>query len=615
MSSTSKLEPKTEGGRWTAAPDTSLNLIFSSYVISPDHAARTIDRALESREGAADSSRSTLNSAIKDGIDVLGFRDASRAPTDQLKAPILLEIFTGNDRLAGGVLRVWADSMESLRGLVAEHLEARGIPTDGPDLRRRRFHSIWLRSQWRQVRDEIADTETGRQFDKDDAGLMLCYVSGWLADPNRVETAGIDSELFLELINDLDDLPSDAPDWDSTDLLINAVKQLAEDKAMDRKLANTLAIRQATIEVISEFTEELRYLDLTIAPLRADYDQGTISISESLAIIEDLRSSLVKYRLVRPQGTTRTEEQERAIQRADCESIILELAGKWGTLMTSPEVPDDEPPAQELREHASESGSATTSDLEQSGTGGPSAIGTGKAQAEPVQIPDLEAIGSELKQSRQENDSLRAESTLLAQESADLRADRNMLDEQNSRLKDELSQSRNMQEYWRRAYVTESAGQAREETERPVHLTSVNDALALAAKSFPDRLRLALNSKSAKNSSFRKPEEVFDALAWLATEYHRRRMDPGSAPNFDMLLKEACPGWSYRPKQTEITKEQFAEWYTTTVDGRSYELDTHIGKGASFDPHQTIRIAFDWDDELKKVIVGYIGRHQRNRRS
>ena len=108
---------------------------------------------------------------------------------------------------------------------------------------------------------------------------------------------------------------------------------------------------------------------------------------------------------------------------------------------------------------------------------------------------------------------------------------------------------------------------------------------------------------------------MFDALAWLATEYHRRRSNPGAAPNFDKLIKEACPGWSYKSKQTGVTKEQFTEWYTTAVDGKSYELDAHIGKGTSFDPQQTIRVAFDWDDELKQVIVGYLGKHQRNRRS
>ena len=38
---------------------------------------------------------------------------------------------------------------------------------------------------------------------------------------------------------------------------------------------------------------------------------------------------------------------------------------------------------------------------------------------------------------------------------------------------------------------------------------------------------------------------------------------------------------------------------------------THLGKGASFDPKSTIRIGFAWDDERRRVVVGYVGRHQR----
>ena len=140
--------------------------------------------------------------------------------------------------------------------------------------------------------------------------------------------------------------------------------------------------------------------------------------------------------------------------------------------------------------------------------------------------------------------------------------------------------------------------------------------MALAGKLFPDRLAIALNSKSDnKRSQFQKPQEVFDALAWLATAYHQRRANPGGSPDFDKLLKESCPGWSYKSSQTEITREQFEEWYTTTWEGKSYVLNPHLGKGISYDPQNTIRIAFDWDDDRKRVVVGYIGMHQRNRKS
>lgn len=38
-----------------------------------------------------------------------------------------------------------------------------------------------------------------------------------------------------------------------------------------------------------------------------------------------------------------------------------------------------------------------------------------------------------------------------------------------------------------------------------------------------------------------------------------------------------------------------------------------VGKGASFDPKSTIRIGFAWDDEHDRVVVGFVGRHQRTK--
>ena len=172
-----------------------------------------------------------------------------------------------------------------------------------------------------------------------------------------------------------------------------------------------------------------------------------------------------------------------------------------------------------------------------------------------------------------------------------------------------------MEESWRVAYVSARAADAGGPVEEATPPDTVNEAVARVEESFPNQLAISLNSKSAKNSPFQRPGEVFDALAWLATVYHSRRMRPGKQPHFDKLLRESCSGWSYKPKQTEVTKEQFDEWYTTTMDGRSYDLDAHIGKGNSYDPKNTIRIAFAWDDELSKVVVGYIGHHQRTRSS
>ena len=77
----------------------------------------------------------------------------------------------------------------------------------------------------------------------------------------------------------------------------------------------------------------------------------------------------------------------------------------------------------------------------------------------------------------------------------------------------DLAQSRQMEETWRDAYVSSRAARAGGEGE-PSPPTSVNEAIARAGQSFPNRLVVALNSKLDKNSPFRKPQEAFDALGW-----------------------------------------------------------------------------------------------------
>jgi hypothetical protein len=37
----------------------------------------------------------------------------------------------------------------------------------------------------------------------------------------------------------------------------------------------------------------------------------------------------------------------------------------------------------------------------------------------------------------------------------------------------------------------------------------------------------------------------------------------------------------------------------------------HIGTGKSKRPEETIRIAFKWLESEEKVLIGYIGQHQR----
>ena len=591
----------------------------------PGYVEGVIDHVLQHRSEASEGARSALNSAISDSIKLDGFRDSSRAGPQQLRNGVAVELLEGNDRLTGAVLRAWAESRQELHDLVAGHLDGLGIPTGGPDLRRRAFSGLWDREVWIQELDELCQDDGAP--DEDDVGLMMSYVSG-MAPPMKLYDPEIGSETFSEWIDQLEDLSPDAREWDEIDLFIETVTELAGAKLAERMAVQLEAASHAFDEIRKEFDSEMRYLEIDqiVDGWEVEMSDRPRRMSFALDVVEKLRDDLHEYRPIRPQADSREEEAVRAKERGEREAAILELVAGWDWLKRQsdeseeyPLVDESDPPSDDARATSSFGAEAGQGQPEAQEDGGSPPVPEHSADVgEPetiVSMEEHEALVFELDRLRRERESSAVENARLARANADLDSDRRSLDRENSEIRDELSQSRTMEESWRVAYVSAKASDAGGAAEEATPLDTVNEAVARAEESFPNQLAISLNSKSAKNSPFQRPGEVFDALAWLATVYHSRRMRPGKQPHFDKLLRESCSGWSYKPKQTEVTKEQFDEWYTTTMDGRSYDLDAHIGKGNSYDPKNTLRVAFAWDDERSKVIVGYIGHHQRTRSS
>lgn len=56
---------------------------------------------------------------------------------------------------------------------------------------------------------------------------------------------------------------------------------------------------------------------------------------------------------------------------------------------------------------------------------------------------------------------------------------------------------------------------------------------------------------------------------------------------------------------------KYIDDYFFTYQGKSYPLKEHIGTGSSKHPEQTVRIAFFYHEEEGKVVIGYLGQHQR----
>jgi hypothetical protein len=141
------------------------------------------------------------------------------------------------------------------------------------------------------------------------------------------------------------------------------------------------------------------------------------------------------------------------------------------------------------------------------------------------------------------------------------------------------------------------------------------EAIGAAKQRYSDALVFALNGRSSGDETpFQPASEVFDALQWLAEIYRPARLGaPGAGcANFNHNIREIIPGWFYSAHQSEIVTGRFAEWYRCTWEGRTYQIFEHIGSGTSRRPEETIRIAFDWDEERQQVVIGYIGQHQKN---
>lgn len=595
-------------------PATSKQCVPLSRMIrefSPDYIGVLIAKTLQGKAEISKSARASLNSAIRNGVRVDRFRDASKAHPAQLSPRVLEAFREGDDRLVGAVLRAWAELRKDLHDMVVEHLRLRGLPAPGPNLRKRRFEEIWPAGEWAREVESILESNGG--LNEDDIGLMLSYVSGRAPQGPEVDHE-FNSPLLNELLDSLGGLPPEAPEWEEISSFIHGVGDLAASKEVERVLNITKEFADILAETRQEYEAELSYLEIDLLTWQEDAVRRPGCLPRALNLAKALDTSLTEYREVRPQADSRREESTRAVERAEREKTILALVEDWDQLI------------EELEQaHAASSSNGVTTGQDASAPNGGDhkpdatpAMGADRANGQDVTVSMLapgewEDLRSELDRARGDANSLRSDNERLTRINRVLETDRQSLSGDNSTLRDELALSRSLGESWRQAYVGSRVARVEEEQGEPAP-ASVSEAVARAQKVFPDQLVLALNSKSDKNSAFLRPDDVFDALAWLATDYHRLRSDPpGKPPPFDRLLKASCPGWSYKPHQAALTKERFDDWYRTEVNGRSYDLSAHLGKGTDRDPQTTIRIAFAWDDERERVIVGFIGLHQRNR--
>lgn len=200
---------------------------------------------------------------------------------------------------------------------------------------------------------------------------------------------------------------------------------------------------------------------------------------------------------------------------------------------------------------------------------------------------------------------------LLEAENLDLTARNKQLKLELEEKAREIARLKALSENYQYALAHRDAADAREARENAVH--TVKDALDVVKEEFRDRIAFCWNSKSEdEDSPFEKPDQVLRALRWLGTHYYLAKTGAVKCPDFDLSVRNEIEGWSYEAHQSKNTMRnfRFRDWYHTKCGGRTYALPEHLKCGATKDARFSIRVAFTWCPESRRVILGYLGQHQ-----
>ncbi len=546
-------------GDITNADGLQISVIFG-FMNSEYHEV-VVKRALDSRDKVSKEARGVLNSAINSTAKVPQFpKEPAKAPTPYLMEPILKTV-TKSDKLAGTVLKVWAESHDVLGDVVVKHLDNLAMPAEYPDFSENQFRGSWFSDVWEREANKILERHS--DFDKDDVALMLCYVSGKI--PGSRETK---DDVLSQGLEYLRSLPPNAPEWEQAiPDLVESMQAIIETKKAQYKQVHDLDTLIAEIRDI--FSSELNFFQKDIAPWSAAHLLPDADLSKVLQDTQHMRSLLTDYQPIHEPAPVLEEERERRPRRVKLENRLLPLIDRIDQFMSESHTPPIEQEQQ--------------SDV--------------PAAQQPAQVPDNQRAFSGA-------DYI----ALKLEHEKEVESLQSLLHEH----QDEIEKLQKETERWRRHYIEEASKEtATAGEDENLSIGSVNNAVELAKERFGDKLLFQLNGKSrVKDNPFIHPKAVWDALQWLATTYYGARMGENSLKNPDLSIRKACKWW-YKGHQSDITMNKYEDWYTTRIGNKIHWLKKHIGTGSSKDARYTIRVAFDWDKSKERVVVGFIGQHQQ----
>ena len=579
-------------------------------LLMPEQRDRVVEKVVTALKTQGKLPTKTLNDfrdLFKAGKPIPGFNnDPLRAMSPLLKQQ-LLERLDLNPDLEGLIVSTWADAEPQLREAVSERIDSLDpLSHEGDEI----DEELWD-AQVSMLAAENSD------YEEDDVLLMtkICFAHAKIkADSDRedgevgAETKPAPRDPFSmeetldAVLESLRDMPAGFPQWsDAVPRFVASLNELIEEK--QNELIQVRGLMTDLNHIQDAFETELAFFrhvgeewDTPIVAMLLAVDSG---IDESTRRLAELKDALASYHQIKERADNLAEERERREKRHDLEETVEGMLHEIDKLShaAAAEAEPAAVPAEDIQQQA-------------------------QSEADSQLREELNALRGEYESLLSSNHTLKQDSAsiegkvrALEGEIAGLNADKLTLTEEVAELRDQLRISETNEVNWRIAYEAEVKSKDASAPEPiPVDVESVRRAVDLARARYGDRLVFRLNKKSEPDYNYSRPKEVWDALEWLATTYHDSQTGEAQIIDLNESIRNTCGGWEYKSNQTDITFNTFREWYTTTKDGKTYELRKHLSKGTGRDAN-VIRIAFAWDEDSERVIVGFVGPHQRNRSS
>ena len=629
-----------------------VGLSFVFIRMNNEFRAEVVKTALTGREQVSGDARAALSRSVSAAVNVDGFRNAGIAPPAYLQEPVA-KLVDVSDNLAAAVLRVWAELRGPLRDVVVTYLKGLSLVGGDSECMGDKIHIFPNDERWDHAIDGLIETHP--DFSKDDLRLMSCCVSGRMVETGE-ESESLDnpdspprsathdengigvSEMLAEIREQLLSMPRDdcfeqssaglidefldrlrvhCPDTVGDELqsldFTKAVKEVQKAKFIEQTLATVLASALSNIKdehsALLDFFEQDGgrlaalipgpddSLDELAERLREFLEEHTRlrlhRLARNMLEVDSISRKLDEYGPIHGQAATFKEEQRRNSRRAGMQEAIDRDFRQLADLISG-SAPFETP---EVEQNVEVPGAQIQGDTP---------FDSHIVDSDPVS--DTPPISCSIDHYLP----LLEEARELREQNQDLEQENDELEETCKRLRQQLYDAQNKEAGLRLALASQSDPGVPSDM---AEVASVEDAVRLARNSFAHRLVIAANSESnVEESQFKWPDKVLSALEWLATTYYDSRSGQLTVTDLDASCREHCDMW-YKSSQGETTMIAYPNSYTTVVDGDQIWLEEHIGKGNSFDPRRTIRIAFNWDKNRQQVIVGYIGRHQRTRAS